>query len=130
MLLIIFLVLALLYVQSLLPAKYLIDQTGLVSQMGAPDNLPEPTSKLLRSRKALRNLQETLPIFLTLAVLSIVLGAQGWLSIVGGVVFLLGRLGHVVSHIGGLSPWRTLAYFTALGGLVLLAIPLIPFIWA
>ncbi|WDR05989.1 MAPEG family protein [Devosia rhodophyticola] len=69
-------------------------------------------------------------MFLTLSVLSIVLGEQGWLSLVGASLFLIGRVGHVVCYLKALSPWRSVAFMIALIGLLLTAIPLIPHIWA
>lgn len=129
MLLPIFLVLALLYVQTLLPGKFLTDQIGSKEQMGPRDDLPEPSRALSRSRRALANLQETLPIFLTLAVLSIVLGEQGWLSLVGAVLYLLARISHLVCYMRALSPWRSISYLLSLIGSAMIALPLLPHIW-
>ena len=129
MLLLIFLVLALLYVQTLLPGKFLTDQIGSKGQMGPRDDLPEPSRALSRSRRALANLQETLPIFLTLAVLSIVLGEQGWLSLVGAVIYLLARISHLICYMRALSPWRSISYLLSLIGSAMIALPLLPHIW-
>ena len=130
MLLLIFLVLLLLLVQAQLPGKFLTDQIGTQGQMGPRDSLPEPSIPLGRSRRALANLQETLPVFLTFGVLSIVLGEQGWLSLVGGALYFLGRCVHVVCYMRGLSPWRSVSYLVAVIGLLLMVIPLVPHIWA
>ena len=99
-----------------MPGRYLTEQVGARIQMGPRDDLPEPTRELARSRRALANLQETLPIFLTLAFLSMVLGEQGWLSLVGGGVYLLARVGHVVCYMRGLSPWRSICFLFGLLG--------------
>jgi uncharacterized MAPEG superfamily protein len=130
MLLLIFLVLILLFVQVFLPGKYLTDQVGPADQVGNRDDLPEPTQDLARSRRALANLQETLPIFLTLAILSLLLGEQGWVSLAGGVLYLLGRVGHVICYMKGLTPWRSVCFLLALIGTIIMAIPLVPHIWA
>ena len=130
MLLIIFLVLLLLVVQVLLPGRYLSEQVGNDRQMGPRDDLPEPTQALARSRRALANLQETLPIFVVLAVLSIVLGEQGWLSLMGGVVYFLGRSAHVYCYMKGLVPWRSISFCVGFVGTILMAIPLVPHIWS
>ena len=130
MLLLIFLVLILLFVQVFLPGKYLTDQVGPADQVGNRDDLPEPTQDLARSRRALANLQETLPIFLTLAILSLMLGEQGWVSLAGGVLYLLGRVGHVICYMKGLTPWRSVCFLLALIGTIIMAIPLVPHIWA
>jgi uncharacterized MAPEG superfamily protein len=129
MLLIIFLVLLLVVVQAQLPGKYLVDQVGARDQMGPRDNLPEPTLQLARSRRALANLQETLPVFLALAILSIVLGEQGWVSLVGAALYFVGRTAHLVCYLRGLSPWRSISYLAGLIGCLLVAIPLVPHMW-
>lgn len=125
MLTLILLSLLLLFVQVMLPGSYLARQVGTAVQMGPRDNLPEPTVELARSRRALANLQETLPIFLTLGILSIVLSEQGLISIAGGIAFLVGRVAHVICYIGGFSPWRSLAYSVAMLGLLAMAFPLV-----
>lgn len=130
MLAVIFLVLLLLLVQVFLPGRYLTEQVGTDAQMGPRDDLPEPTQDLSRSRRALANFQETLPIFLVLAVLSIALGEEGWLSVVGGSVYFLGRVVHVYCYMKGLSPWRSIAFMVALIGTLLMAIALLPHIWS
>jgi uncharacterized MAPEG superfamily protein len=130
MLLIIFLVLILLLVQVMLPGRYLTEQIGSKGQTGPRDDLPEPTRELARSRRALGNLQETLPVFLTLAILSIVLGEQGWKSLAGAGLYFLARTGHFICYMRGLSPWRSICFLIGLLGNVAMAIPLIPHIWS
>jgi uncharacterized MAPEG superfamily protein len=130
LLLIIFLVLLLLLVQVGLPGRYLTEQVGTDAQMGPRDDLPEPSRELARARRALANLQETLPIFLTLAILSIVFGEQSWLSLAGGTLYLLARSVHVVCYMRGLTPWRSICFLTSLAGNLLLAIPLVPHVWS
>ena len=130
MLLIIFLVLLLLLVQVGLPSRYLTEQVGTEAQMGPRDNLPEPSRELARSRRALANLQETLPIFLVLAVLSIVLGEEGWLSVFGGGLYFVARVLHAYCYMKGLAPWRSVSFLAGLLGNLLLAIPLVPHIWS
>ncbi|KRA45740.1 hypothetical protein ASD80_05310 [Devosia sp. Root635] len=127
--LIIFLVLLLLLVQVALPGRYLTAQVGSAGQMGPRDDLPKPSRDLARSRRALGNLQETLPIFLVLAVLSIVLGEQGWLSLAGGAIYFVARMLHAYCYMKGLVPWRSLSFLASLLGNLLLAIPLLPHLW-
>jgi uncharacterized MAPEG superfamily protein len=129
MLLMIFLVLALLVVAVQLPGSYLTKQVGIAAQIGPRDDLPEPTLELARSRRALANLQETLPIFLTLAVLSIIYNEQGWVSLAGAALYFLARSGHVYCYMKGLSPWRSLCFLAGLIGCVIMAVPLVSHIW-
>jgi len=130
MLLIIFLVLILVLVQNMLPGMMLTRQVGAQAQMGSRDDLPEPTPELKRARKALTNLQESLPIFLTLAILSIVLGEEGWLSVLGATVFLLCRAIYPVFYLRAMSPWRSLAFLGGLLGMLIMAVPLLPHLWS
>ena len=130
MLLPIFLVLLLTLVQALLPGMYLSKQVGSANQMGPRDGLPPPSRELGRAQRALANLHETLPVFITLALLSLILGEQGWLSLLGAWVFLLGRVAHVFCYMRGLSPWRSYAFGLACLGLVAMVIPLVPHLWS
>ena len=130
MLLIIFFVLFLLLVQVALPGRYLTEQVGSQRQIGPRDDLPEPSRELGRSRRALANLQETLPIFLTLAILSIVLGEQGWLSLTGGMLYFLARSAHAYCYMRGLTPWRSVSFLASSLGNLLLALPLLPHLWS
>ncbi|MBU1335712.1 MAG: MAPEG family protein [Alphaproteobacteria bacterium] len=129
MLVLIFLVLLLLLVQVSLPGRLLTEQVGVDAQVGPRDDLPEPSRDLARSRRALGNLQETLPVFLTLAILSIVLDEQGWLSLAGAGLFLVARVAHAYCYMKGLSPWRSISFLAALVGMLLMVIPLVPHIW-
>lgn len=126
MLLVIFAVLLLLFYQTMLPGALLTRQIGAKGQMGPRDDLPEPTQDLSRARRALANLQETLPIFLTLAVLTIIYGTQGGLALVGGWLYFAARVAHVVCYMRKLSPWRSIAYAVSLVALILMAIPFVP----
>lgn len=128
--LIIFLGLLLLLVQAALPGRYLTEQVGTEAQMGPRDDLPEPSRDLARSQRALANLQETLPIFLTLAVLSIALDEQGWLSLAGGALYVLARSAHVYCYMRGLTPWRSICFLASMVGNLLLALPLVPHLWS
>ena len=129
MLLIIFLVLLLLLIQVALPGRYLTEQVGTETQIGPRDALPEPSRELGRARRALANLQETLPIFLILALLSIMLGEQGWLSLAGAALYFLARSAHAYCYMRGLTPWRSICFLASLLGNLLLALPLLPHLW-
>lgn len=97
--------------------------------MGPRDDLPEPSRDLGRARRALANLQETLPIFLTLGLLSVVLDEQGGLSLSGGVLYLLARIGHAYCYMRGLSPWRSICFLVSMVGMLLMTIALVPHLW-
>jgi len=130
MLLTILLVLLLAFVQAGVLAQYRINLVGFNALLGPRDDLPEHTSPLLgRAKRALDNLHETLPIFLTLAVLSVVLNEEGTLSIIGAAVYLIARVLYVPSYIFALSPWRSVCFGVSVLGLVALAWPVASHLW-
>lgn len=118
--------LALLLVQAGLTGSLLTKQVGSENQIGARDSLPKPSIALGRARRALGNFQETLPIFLTIAVLIFVKGVDGWMVHLGGALYLAGRVAHLYCYMKALSPWRSLAYGVAMIGIALLLIALVP----
>lgn len=121
--------LVLLLVQGGLVGRLLDRQVGRKAQMGNRDALPEPTVDLARARRALANLQETLPVFLTLGVLLIVYRIEGWAVHLGGVLYVAGRVAHLVCYMQGLTPWRSLAFLVAMAGIFCLAAALVAGIW-
>jgi len=129
LLLIVLLVLVLTLVQAMIPGALLAKQVGSDEQMGPRDELPEPTAELSRARRALGNLHETLPIFLTVALLSLQFGEQGVVTVLGASVYLAGRLAHVVCYIKGLSPWRSYAFGVSILGILAMAAMVVPHIW-
>jgi uncharacterized MAPEG superfamily protein len=129
-LLLIFLVLLLVLYQSGLPAQYLTRQVGVEAQIGPRDDLPEPTIEIARARRAFNNLQETLPIFLTLAVLSIIYQESGWLSLLGAGLYFVARVVHFLCYMRGLTPWRSIAFGFSMLGIFITAVPIIPHLWS
>ena len=109
--------LLLLLVQGGLVGSLLRKQVGSQRQMGARDDLPEPTPELGRARRALANLQETLPIFLTVGLLLVIYRIDGWLAHLGAILYLAGRVAHLVCYVKGLNPWRSIAFGVAMLGL-------------
>lgn len=109
--------LLLLLVQGGLIGSLLTKQVGSANQMGNRDDLPEPTVELGRARRAMTNLQETLPIFLTVGILLIVHGIDWWLVHLGALLYLAGRISHLICYMRGLSPWRSIAFGVAMAGI-------------
>jgi len=126
MLLVILLVLLLAFVQAGVLAQYRINLVGFTELLGPRDDLPEAKSpRLGRAKRALDNLHETLPIFLTLAILSIVLNEEGTPSMIGAVVYLVARVLYVPSYLLALSPWRSVCFGVSVLGLAALALPVV-----
>ncbi len=109
--------LLLLLVQGGLIGSLLTRQVGSSNQMGSRDTLPEPTVELARARRAMTNLQETLPIFLTIGILLIVFRIDWWLVHVGAILYLVGRVSHLVCYMKALTPWRSISFGVAMVGI-------------
>jgi len=109
-----------------LPAALYLPAEGLLAHAGGRDTLP-PASKLTeRARKALVNTQENMPIFLTLAVLALVVeGADMDQAVLGAQLFVLARAVYPVLYLISIPGLRSVAYSVGLFGCVLMALALL-----
>lgn len=83
----------------------------------------EPSVMAGRAMRANTNLQETLPIFLALALLSMM---QPEVDVTGLACWWLAfRVGHLVTYIAGFARLRTLLWFGSVVSLVMMALALI-----
>lgn len=90
--------------------------------IGNREDSIQETPLLSRAKRAGSNLQESLPAFLALALLSMILkidvtNAACW--------WLIFRVAHGVCYLGGIKYLRTLAYFGSIGSLIAMACALI-----
>ena len=77
---------------------------------------------LQRVNKSTANLYESLPAFLALALLSLVLGID---TSSAACVWLIARVGHLIFYVVGIGLLRTASWLTSLGALVWMACALI-----
>lgn len=77
---------------------------------------------LQRVNKSTANLYESLPAFLALALLSLVLGVD---TSSAACVWLIARVGHLVFYVAGIGLLRTASWLISLGALVCMACALI-----
>lgn len=117
--------LLLLFAQSLLVGALLTRQVGPENPTGPRDHLPEPTTELGRARRAFANLQETLPIFLSIGLLLVFHQTGGWMVHTGGALYLAGRVAHLYCYMNALSPWRSIAFAISMLGVLLMAVRLV-----
>lgn len=82
----------------------------------------EETPLLARANMAGSNLQESLPAFLALALLSMILDIDVTNAACWWLIF---RVAHGVCYIGGIKYLRTLAYFGSIGSLIAMACALV-----
>ena len=128
MVLILLLVLALFVLQTLLPGtfRYLGGPGNkLVLALGPRDNPPPQTTLGGRAERALVNMHEALPVFLTLALLNLIVGTAAALALTGATVFLIARLLYVPAYLLGIIGVRSLIWGASLVGLVMMLLPLL-----
>ena len=77
---------------------------------------------LQRVNKSSANLYESLPAFLALALLSLVLGVD---TSSAACVWLIARVGHLIFYVAGIGLLRTASWLISLGALVCMASALI-----
>ena len=84
-------------------------------------SIPE-TPLVARAKRAGSNLQESLPAFLALALLSMIISIDVTNAACWWLIF---RVSHGLLYIGGIKYLRTLAYFGSIGSLIAMACALI-----
>jgi uncharacterized MAPEG superfamily protein len=115
-------VLALFFVQSMLPAcfRYALDKADGVAWrtiLGPRDEQPPMPALGGRAARALNNLQEALPIFITLALLHLIRKTEAGLAEQGAAIFLGARVLYVPAYLSGIGGIRTLVWTVGLVGL-------------
>lgn len=78
-----------------------------------------------RARRAHANLVENLVVFAALVVAAQVAGKTNDWTALGAQLFFWGRVGHVVTYVAGLVPWRTLVFGIAILGEWMIAVQLL-----
>lgn len=125
--------LLLLLVQTLLPPaiRYLTNGRPLRVNLSfalGPRDTPVPTVPAAeRASRALANLMESLPVFITLALLVLILGADGPIPRTGAAIYVVARLVYVPSYVFGIAFVRSLLWALAWVGLLLMASAVLPF---
>jgi uncharacterized MAPEG superfamily protein len=121
----IFAVLGLYLVQVYIPSPFRIAQVGLNGYAGSRDNLPELPAYGARAERAARNMAESLPFFLAVAVLAVVMKTETPLAILGAEVFFFGRLVYLFTYIFAVPYVRSVVWTIAFAGIVMMAWPLV-----
>lgn len=121
---IILLVLGLYVVQIFLQetSRFGFNLWGIV---GNRDNLPEKSVVAGRLDRAKNNMQESLPIFLALALLALVKGRATGEVVQAAVVFLMARVVYVPAYMSGIPMLRSFVWLVGVASLVMMALPLI-----
>ncbi|MEO6772183.1 MAG: MAPEG family protein [Kofleriaceae bacterium] len=121
---IILLVLALYMAQIFLQetSRFGLDWWGIV---GPRDDLPRMSVVAGRLDRAKNNLLESLPIFLTLALLTLMKGGDTSEVSNAALIFLIARVVYVPAYMIGVPVLRSLVWLVAVASLVAMALPLL-----
>jgi uncharacterized MAPEG superfamily protein len=121
---IIILVLALYMVQLFLQetSRFGFDPKGI---MGTHDTLPEMSVIASRLDRAKNNMLEALPIFLGLALLTLIKGGDVSQASNAALIFLIARVAYVPAYVSGIPMLRSLIWVAGTASLVMMAAPLI-----
>lgn len=118
------LVLGLYLIQLFIPSLFRIHQIGLAAYVGSRDGLPALPPYGDRADRAARNMLESLPLFLTAAILCIVMERVSDVAMLGAEVFFWSRLAYAGFYIAGV-PWlRSLIWTIGFLGVLAVAWPL------
>jgi uncharacterized MAPEG superfamily protein len=99
--------LAVFVVQTMMPAttRYLLAGPGTLARLrvalGPRDEQPPLSAIGGRSARALANMQEALPVFLTLALLHVMRGTGDTTAISGAALFVAARIAYVPAYLAG-----------------------------
>jgi uncharacterized MAPEG superfamily protein len=116
----------LLLVHIVLQAATSSSELGLPYAMSPRDEGRQPRSVYAgRSGRALRNLLETYPAFVGLALALVVSGKTGGIGATGAEIYLAARLLYLVVYAAGVSVVRTLLWGLSIIGLVMMVVRLL-----
>jgi len=95
---------------------------GLAVAFGNRAALQEPSPSAARAGRAARNMAENLPLFIAVLFVARTAGAPAASLALGSAIFFWARVVHAGLYIAGVPYLRTAAWFTSLGGLVLIGL--------
>lgn len=101
-------------------------ELGLPYNAGPRDQAKQPQSNFAqRANRALRNILETYPAFVALALALAVTGKIGGMGAVGAALWFWGRVAYLPLYLFGIPYVRTLAWALSAAGLILMLIRLL-----
>ena len=112
------------FVQVLIAATLANNQVGLTTLAGNREGMPELTGMAGRAWRAHRNMIENLVLFAVLVLIAQDASKANAMTALGAAIFFWARLAYAVIYLIGV-PWlRTLAWFVAVIGMVVVAVQL------
>jgi len=129
MVLVILLVLALFVLQTLIPGRFREPpaagaESKLTENLGPRDHMRPLTVVGQRTTRALANLQESLPVFITLALLNVIIGPAPN-ALIGAWIYFAARVIYLPLYMAGIPVLRTLAWTAGWVGLIFMLLPVL-----
>lgn len=114
----------LLLVQVMLPSLsgVLVGKVNNSYLLSSRDGQPDLPLAGQRAKRASLNLQESLPVFFTLAVLSIITNSD---TSQAAAIWLIARIIYVPFYMFDMFRMRTTIWFVSIGALVAMALPIL-----
>jgi uncharacterized MAPEG superfamily protein len=101
-------------------------ELGLPYAMSSRDEGRQPRSLYAgRTSRALRNLLETYPAFVGLALAVVISGKTGGVGAIGAEVYLAARVLYLIVYAAGVSVVRTLLWAASIIGLIMMLVRLL-----
>lgn len=88
--------------------------------LGNRDDLPEMSMACQRAARALDNYKEAMPVFLTLALLTMIMDRETPYALSGAMIFLAARVAYVPIYVIGIPVVRTLAWTVGWVGMIMM----------
>jgi uncharacterized MAPEG superfamily protein len=123
--------LTLFVVQTMIPAttRYLLAGPGTIERLRValgPRDLEPPLSAVgARAARALANMHEALPVFLTLAILHAVRPHAEELATTGAAIFVIARVAYVPAYLSGWTGVRSAIWVVSWAGLSAMIVALL-----
>jgi uncharacterized MAPEG superfamily protein len=100
-------------------------QAGVADASSTRDREPEPDILTGRATRALRNFQETYPIFIALAVVTIASGRSDGFTQWGAIVWFWSRAAYLPAYLLGLNPYRSWVGAVSAIGLIMIFVGIV-----
>lgn len=115
----------LLFAQITIQAMLLTAQQGSEYNAGPRDEGVTLTGKAGRAKRMVANFLETYPAFIALALATAVLGASGWLTQAGALIYLGARIAYIPLYLYGVPYIRSVCWIVSAVGLLMILAGLI-----
>ncbi len=113
--------LALYFTGLFLPSLFLIPAMGVMGYLGSRDAEPTPRPMHARAKRAHRNLLETLPVFLVLAVLGFVIpDVDMAMAVMGAQIYVISRIIYLPTYLFAIPVLRSTVWTVAFVGLAMM----------